>query len=374
MTGISTNAIHASDKVNPVRDVIPPINVSTTYKYADNPDDLVKWSDMPEESSIIGNIFYSRITHPNSERVEKALESIVGGPSVAYSSGLGAFFAALTYFNPSIVCIGKGYHGCHSIIDIFTRLKGLKVIGLDDDLDQLNAGDLICLETPVNPDGTVFDIEYFAQKAHEKGAFLLIDSTFAPPPLQEPFKWGADMVLHSATKYLGGHSDLLAGVLVTNDDKVKNQLVTDRLALGTNIANLESYLLLRSLRTFELRITRQAENTEKLVKHLVKNRDSYSKLKKIYHSSLQTEAFVKKQLPNGYSPVFCIELDNESTAKEFPSKLRYFHHATSLGGVESLIEWRVLSDSTVSPTLLRVSVGAENADDLIADFDEALRS
>ncbi|KRZ99550.1 uncharacterized protein AC631_04675, partial [Debaryomyces fabryi] len=148
----------------------------------------------------------------------------------------------------------------------------------------------------------------------------------------------------------------------------------DRLALGTNIANLESYLLLRSLRTFELRILRQADNTEKLVKHLVSNRDKYPKLKKIYHSSLQTESFVKKQLPNGYSPVFCIELDNESNAKEFPSKLRYFHHATSLGGVESLIEWRVLSDPGIIPTLLRVSVGAENADDLIADFDKALRS
>lgn len=374
MTGISTNSIHASDEIHGVRDIMPPINVSTTYKYADNPDDLVKWSDLPEDGSIIGNIFYSRLSHPNSERVEKALEDIVGGHTVAYSSGLSAFFAALTFFNPNVVCIGKGYHGCHSITDIFTRLKGLKVIGLDDDLDQLNAGDLICLETPVNPDGTVFDIEYFAEKAHERGAFLLIDSTFAPPPLQDPFKWGANMVLHSATKYFGGHSDLLAGVLVTKDIKVKNQLVKDRLALGTNIANLESYLLLRSLRTFELRILRQAENTEKLVKHLVNNCEKYPKLKKIYHSSLQTEPFVKKQLPNGYPPVFCIELDNESNAKEFPSKLRYFHHATSLGGVESLIEWRVLSDPGVISTLLRVSVGAENADDLIADFDKALRS
>lgn len=373
MTGISTNLIHASDEVNPVRDVIPPINVSTTYKYSDNPDELVKWSDLPEDQSIIGNIFYSRLSHPNSERVEKSLEDIVGGPTVAYSSGLGAFFAALTYFNPRTVCIGKGYHGCHNITDIFTRLKGLKVIGLDDDLDQLEAGDLICLETPVNPDGTVFDIEYFAKRAHDKGAYLLVDSTFAPPPLQDPFKWGADMVMHSATKYFGGHSDLLAGILVTKDINVKNQLVKDRLALGTNIANLESYLLLRSLRTFELRILKQAENTEKLIKHLTSNQDNYPKLKKIYHSSLQTEPFVKKQMDNRYPPVFCIELDNELSAKTFPSKLKYFHHATSLGGVESLIEWRVLSDSTVAPTLLRVSVGVENAQDLIKDFDNALK-
>lgn len=302
------------------------------------------------------------------------MDSILDGHTVAYTSGLAAFFAALTFFNPKVVSIGRGYHGCHGIVNIFTRLKGLKKISLEDDLDQLNSGDLICLETPVNPDGTVFDIEYYAKKAHERGAYLLVDSTFAPPPLQDPFKWGADMVFHSATKYFGGHSDLLAGILVTEDINVKNQLVQDRVDLGSNISNLESFLLIRSLRTYELRILKQAENTEKIIKHLVDNKLNYPKLKTIHHSSLQTEPFVKEQLANGYSPVFCIELKTEFDAKQLPSKLRYFHHATSLGGVESLIEWRVLSDSTVSPTLLRISVGVENIDDLIADLDQGLKS
>lgn len=373
MSGISTNSIHAADEVHKVADVMTPIHVTTTYKYDDDPEKLIKDEDLPE-NSIIGNVVYSRETNPNSERVEKLLDSILDGHTVAYTSGLAAFFAALTYFNPKVASIGKGYHGCHGILNIFSRLKGLKQISLEDDLNQLNAGDLICLETPVNPDGTVFDIQYYADKAHERGAFLLVDSTFAPPPLQDPFKWGADMVFHSATKYFGGHSDLLAGVLATKDINVKNQLVKDRVDLGSNISNLESFLLIRSLRTYELRILKQAENAEKLIKFLVDNREKFPKLKKIYHSSLQTEPFVRKQLSNGYSPVFCIELESEADAKQFPSKLRYFHHATSLGGVESLIEWRVLSDSTVSPTLLRLSVGVENIDDLIADVDQGLRS
>lgn len=372
MTGISTNCIHGSDDIHSTADVMPPINVSTTFKYGDDPNKWVKIADLTEDS-IIGNVVYSRITHPNSERVEEVLGSVLEGHAVAYSSGLGAFFAALTYFNPKVACIGKGYHGCHGILDIFTRIKGLKQIGLEDDLDQLGKGDLICLETPVNPDGTAFDIQHFANEAHKRGAYLLVDSTFAPPPLQEPFKWGADMVLHSATKYFGGHSDLLAGVIVTKDPKAKNLLVKDRLCLGTNISNLESFLLLRSLRTFELRIAKQSENAEKLIKHLVNNKERYPSLSKIYHASLQKEGFIKEQLPNGYSPVFAIELASETLAKDFPLKLRYFQHATSLGGVESLIEWRVLSDAEVSPTLLRVSVGAENIEDLIADMDQALK-
>lgn len=211
MIGISTNGIHAADKLYKMSDVMPPIHVATTYKYDDDPDKLVKEEDLPE-NSIIGNVVYSRETHPNSERVEKLLDSILYGHTVAYTSGLAAYFAPMTFFNPKVMSLGRGYHGCHGIVNIFTRLKGLKKISLEDDLDQLNSGDLICLETPVNPD--VFDIEYYAKKAQERGSYLLVDSTFAPPLLQDPFKWGADMIFHSATKYFGGHSDL-AGILVT---------------------------------------------------------------------------------------------------------------------------------------------------------------
>lgn len=370
MTGISTNLIHSADKLSRVSDVIPPINVTTTFKYNEDYNKLVTAKDSPKDG-IIGNHIYSRLSHPNSETVEKLLESILDGNVVVYNSGLAAFFAALTYFNPKTIAIGRGYHGCHGIADLFTRIKGLKQIALEDDFSVLEKGDLVCLETPVNPDGKVFDIQHYAAKAHEKGAFLLVDSTFAPPPLQHPFEWGADIIMHSATKYLGGHSDLLAGCLVTKDINVKNQLVEDRIYLATNIGNLESYLLIRSLRTYELRLLQQSKNADEIVKFLVSNKHKYPHLAKVYHGSLQSEDYVKRQLPNGGSPVLSIDVDSEEYAKRLPSKLKYFHHATSLGGVESLIEWRALSDPTVHPTLLRISVGIENIEDLKSDLDQA---
>ncbi|CCE86611.1 Piso0_005111 [Millerozyma farinosa CBS 7064] len=373
MTGISTNLIHSADKLSRVSDVIPPINVTTTFKYNEDYNKLVTAKDSPKDG-IIGNHIYSRLSHPNSETVEKLLESILDGNVVVYNSGLAAFFAALTYFNPKTIAIGRGYHGCHGIADLFTRIKGLKQIALEDDFSVLEKGDLVCLETPVNPDGKVFDIQHYAAKAHEKGAFLLVDSTFAPPPLQHPFEWGADIIMHSATKYLGGHSDLLAGCLVTKDINVKNQLVEDRIYLATNIGNLESYLLIRSLRTYELRLLQQSKNADEIVKFLVSNKHKYPHLAKVYHGSLQSEDYVKRQLPNGGSPVLSIDVDSEEYAKRLPSKLKYFHHATSLGGVESLIEWRALSDPTVHPTLLRISVGIENIEDLKSDLDQAFSS
>ncbi|CDK25525.1 unnamed protein product [Kuraishia capsulata CBS 1993] len=372
MAGISTKLIHDDDSTARVPDVVQPINVSTTYRYSNNPDDLVPVTQRSDEEQL-SELIYSRLNHPNSVKAETILEGILGGHVVVYSSGLAAFFAALTYYNPKTLAIGKGYHGCHGIANIFSRLNGLNQIGLDDDFSVLQKGDIVHLETPVNPEGTAFDIKYYADKAHERGAFLTVDATFAPPPLQDPFLWGADLVLHSATKYFGGHSDLLAGVLVTKDPKVKLQLFHDRVYLGTNIPNLESYLLNRSLRTYELRILKQSKSAEEVVKYLNDNIAKYPVLTKVYHASLQTDAFVKEQLTGGYGPTFSIEVSEAEIAKTLPSRLKYFHHATSLGGVESLIEWRALTDASVQPTLLRISIGIEDSKDLIEDLDQALR-
>jgi cystathionine gamma-synthase len=371
MPGISTKAIHGADHLSRVSDVVQPINVSTTFKYSENPQKLVKYSDIGDQD-VFSLHHYSRFSHPNSSAVEAAVGDITDSYAVSYASGLSAFHGALTYFNPKILAIGKGYHGCHGIADILTRNYGLKQIGLDDDFSQLSKGDVVHLETPINPDGTNFNIKYYADKAHEKGAYLMVDATFAPPPLQDPFKFGADIVMHSATKYFGGHSDLLAGLLLTKSKEVRDKLLEDRALIGTNISNLESYLLLRSIRTLELRVLKQSENATKLVKYLQDHIDDFDDLVKISHGSLQSDEYIKEQMPIGHSPCFCILLKDEATAKAFPSKLKYFHHATSLGGVESLIEWRVMSDSTVSPKLLRISVGVENVEDLIDDLHQAL--
>ena len=373
MTGISTTGIHGANELSRVTDVAPPINVSTTFRYLDNPKEWVPADQIAEDFLLTAEPVYSRLAHSNSTQVESIIGKITGANAVVYNSGLSAIFAALTHLNPKQIAIGLAYHGTHGIANIFTRINGLKQLSIKDDLEKIGKGDIIYLETPVNPIGEVYDIQYYADKAHEKGAILIVDSTFAPPPLQDPFKFGADFVVHSATKFFGGHPDLLAGILLTKDKKAQVSLINDRVYLGTNIANLESFLLIRSLRTYELRILQQSKNATALVKYLNDNRDKFPVIKKITHGSLQTEDYVKKQHPNGHSPVFSIELDTEEHAKYLPTKSEYFHHATSLGGVESLIEWRAMSDADCSKTLLRVSVGAENIEDLIADFEQGLK-
>jgi cystathionine beta-lyase len=246
----------------------------------------------------------------------------------------------------------------------------------------------VLLETPVNPYGTSFNIQAYADKAHSRGAFLIVDSTFGPPGLQDPFAHGADMVMHSGTKYFGGHSDLLCGVLATRRDDWMSQLRVDRCHMGNVMGSMESWLVVRSLRTLEIRVQRQAQNALRLVEFFDKARRAegaqpgsvealvQAAVKEITHSSLQTAdmEWLSKQMPGGFGPVFSMTLKEEKLAKQLTTKLKFFHHATSLGGVESLIEWRALSDSTVDRRLVRVSVGVENWEDLRDDIIAGLRA
>ncbi len=331
---------------------------------------------------------YSRLSAPNPTRFEAILSSLVGGEAISYSSGLSAFHAALVLLNPRRISIGNGYHGCHGVIDMFSRLTGMQKLDLNCPAEQLEAGDVIHLETPVNPEGTSFNIEEFAKKAHSRGAYLIIDGTFAPPPLQDPFQWGADIVMHSGSKYFGGHSDVLCGVLATKNKDWARRLFQDRLFLGSVMGNMESWLGVRSLRTLEVRVQRLSQNATNLVSWLhnalqAQNPGPASDeavtqkaLKEVFHSSLQKadEPWLLKQMPNGFGPVFSITMKEEDHARKLPSKLDLFQHATSLGGVESLIEWRTMTDKTVDRRLLRVSVGLENWEDLRRDLVNAFRA
>ncbi|KAK9329190.1 Cys/Met metabolism PLP-dependent enzyme-domain-containing protein [Lipomyces starkeyi] len=373
---IASLSVHADDSYAMVSDVAPPLHVSTTYHYNSDPSKLksAKEHDIrvrDEQSSFI----YSRFGNPVVERVEAVLSAILNGHAVVYSSGLAAYTAALAYYNPRRLSMTDGYQGCHGVARIFNRFSGLEQVPLYD--DSVSTGDLVHLETPINPTGLSVDLAKAVEFAHCRGAKVIVDATFAPPPLQDPFEFGVDMVMHSATKYLGGHSDLLAGVLVTKDPQVRLALLQDRGLLGGAPGNFESWLLLRSLRTFKLRVETQAKNAGKIVAWLdsaIKNNEIPA-LTKVYHSSLQTDEFVRKQLKTGlYSPAFSIEVESVEVAKSIPSRLKLFHHATSLGGVESLIEWRAMSDTSVPETLLRLSIGVEDADDLIADLKAALLS
>jgi cystathionine beta-lyase/cystathionine gamma-synthase len=346
----------------------------------------------------VGHI-YSRLSAPNTSRLEAILSSIFKGPALTYASGLSAFHALLVLLNPKRISIGEGYHGCHGVIGIHQKLTGLKKLDLDCPAEELQPGDVVHVESPLNPHGTAYNLKAFAEKAHSRGAYLTVDATFAPPPLQDPFEWGADIVMHSGTKYVGGHSDMLCGILVINPARLKEgwlkTLQAERVFLGNVMGSLEGWLGVRSIRTLEVRMERQSSNATKLVTWLdaalhpesASEKDAVSTetsniirtiLDKIEHASLQKddikEGWLLKQMPNGFGPVFSISLKNATFARRLPSKLKLFHHATSLGGVESLIEWRTLSDATVQPCLLRISVGLEGWEDLRDDLLQGFKA
>lgn len=334
---------------------------------------------------------YSRESSGNPTRLEAVLSSLLKAPCLTYSSGLAAIHAAYILLTPKRISIGNGYHGTHGVLEIHKRVSGCKELPLDCPAEDLSAGDLICLETPVNPTGNAFNISHYAEKAHSRGAYLMVDSTFAPPPLQDPFTWGADIVMHAGTKYIGGHSDLLCGVLATKNKAWLAKLAEDRVYLGSVMGSLEGWLGVRSVRTLELRVQRQSQSATELVEALSGALDGHSVgtglsqsdvdvvkevVAEIKHASLQQadKSWLTKQMPVGYGPVFAVVMKSDDLAKRLPSKLHFFAHATSLGGVESLVEWRTMSDSTVEKTLLRFSVGIEDARDLLDDLVSGFRA
>ncbi|EPE06725.1 cystathionine gamma-synthase [Ophiostoma piceae UAMH 11346] len=395
---ISSRAVHADDYINNHRAVAPPLHLSTTFRYSDDPDALRPWDNRDENAPFDSHV-YSRDTAPNTNRLEALLTNLLGQPSLTYASGMAAFHAMIVFLNPRRVAIGHGYHGCHGTLAILKKLNGLEKLELesDSDLAKLQAGDVIHVETPLNPTGEARDLEFYAKLAQEKKCYLTVDATFAPPPLLDPFLWGADIAMHSGSKYVGGHTDMLCGILAVNrkhvdispenaSDPAKNWITglrEERLTIGGVMGSLEGWLGVRSLRTIELRVERQTKSAAKLVDWLAdekKNPDSpvSQVIERIHHASQQPEAadpssWLRRQMPNGFGPVFSIILKEESFARRLPSKLALFHHATSLGGVESLIEWRAMTDRTIDKRLLRVSVGVEGWEDLQEDLLRAFK-
>ncbi|KAI1757187.1 pyridoxal phosphate-dependent transferase [Xylaria castorea] len=379
---LAAQTVHADDFLNSHSAVAPPMHVSTTFRYSRNPDELsymVNTSPQhPHESHI-----YSRISAPNTQRFEAILTSILRGPALSYSSGLSAYHAMVVFLNPKRIAIGGGYHGCHGVIRVISKLTGLRQLDLDCADEELGPGDLIHVETPLNPTGEARDLEFYAEKARRTGALLSVDATFAPPPLLDPFAFGVDIIMHSGTKYFGGHSDMLCGVLAVAPRHAEEwlpKLQMERLFLGSVMGSLEGWLGIRSLRTLELRVRKQSADTEKLVQWLAAEKDRegsvvFDTVAEIQHASLQVKnggkeelGWLRKQMPNGFGPVFALSMKDENDARRLPSKLVLFHHATSLGGVESLIEWRSMTDASVDKRLLRLSIGVEGWEDLRDDL------
>lgn len=382
-----TDLIHGDAAVkNNGPEVAPSISVSTTFR-APNPayENIGAVSDVDLRNP--GRHVYSRYTQQVSTRAEHILSRINNGYALTYASGLAASYAALVFLQPERIAITDGYHGCHATIELYQKTKGVdvQVIGIDD---PFQPGDLCWLETPLNPTGESRDIQYYANKIHQVGGKLMVDSTFAPPPLQYPFKFGADCILHSGTKYFGGHSDLLCGVLVVKTLEEWDVLQHDRTYMGSMMGSLEAWLLLRSLRTFHLRVPRQS-TTATILAQWLKSVASTPEgkyfegvpggvVKQVWHSSLQAKDSrgfdPKTQLEGGWNATFAILLGQAEYATHFPHLLKYFLPATSLGGVESLVEHRLTSDPTADPRLIRLSIGVEDVEDLKDDLRQALQN
>ena len=382
----STCALHSDDHLNRSPDVAPPIHLSTTFRYCSNPSDLVPAADGNHAVPVDAHV-YSRATAPNTTRLETLLQSLLFAPCLTYSSGLAALHALYVFLRPDRVAAGAGYHGSRGVLGLHEKLYGMKVLPLECPAEDLQKGDVIHLETPVNPTGEARHIAAYAKKAHSRGAILVVDATFGPPGLQEPFQWGADVVMHSGTKYIGGHSDMLMGVLATKSEEWLRGMRAERVFLGSVMGSLEGWLGLRSLRTLGLRVKAQSESAGRLVcwineclngKHDNQDEGEIVRgvVERVQHASLQRDdmGWLRRQMPNGFGPVFALWMKDEILARQIPSKLELFSHATSLGGVESLIEWRAMSDEQVDRRLVRVSVGLEGWEDLRKDLAKAFAS
>ncbi|ESK97654.1 cystathionine gamma-synthase [Moniliophthora roreri MCA 2997] len=304
-------------------EVMPSISMATTFRVPPDPDALLIQVDSRNPKRHI----YSRYTQDISTRAEHILSKINDGYALTYASGLAACYAAMLHHKPKRVAIRGGYWGTHQTLQIYQKSKDaeLPVIDLDD---EFQPGDICWLETPVNPTGESRDIKYYAEKIHKVGGKLIVDSTLAPPPLQYPFKLGADCIVHSGTKYLGGHSDLLCGVLVVQSEKEWSTLMADRTYMGTVMGSLEAWLLLRSLRTLHLRVTRQSETAAALAQwlQLVVDKTSSGQsydgvppglLAKVFHSSLQkpdARGFDPRSQMEGWNATFAIHVRDPETS------------------------------------------------------------
>ncbi|RUS20627.1 pyridoxal phosphate-dependent transferase [Endogone sp. FLAS-F59071] len=415
----STLSLHADDHLAESYDIAPPIGVSTTFRFP-NPDATSKNVEGLNGEKL--NI-YSRESTNIRDRVEAVLGALNEGHAVTYTSGLSAGFAAVIHLKPNRVAIRTGYHGTHGFLKVYRRHREIDIIDIDDPLAD---GDLVWLESPHNPDGLIYasclevssldickvcgynlhlDIAHYVKKAHAVGAKVLVDATFAPPPLQYPFRFGVisyqrlsyekspsydyssnsdvDIIMHSTTKYFSGHSDGLGGLLVVKTKEQADELCLDRTYMGTVLGSLETWLLLRSIRTLKLRVVQQSRTATALAAWLAeasghKEHDGIpaGSIHSVLHASLQRYPAswdVQKQHPGGHGATFSVLLATPAQARLLPLAFQLMQPATSLGGVESLTEWRYPVDPLVDQRLVRVSVGLEELQDLKEDWRRALK-
>jgi cystathionine gamma-synthase len=375
--GFNTRAIHAGQEPDPVTGaVVVPVHLTSTYK-----QDGV--------GGLRGGYEYSRSGNPTRTALQEALAALEEGTiGLAFASGLAAEDALLrTVCAPGdhVVLPGDAYGGTFRLVSrVFSRW-GVEHTPVDlNDLDALRAAirpttRVVWCETPTNPLLNVSDIAALAEVAHEAGALLVVDNTFASPYLQRPLTLGADVVVHSTTKYLGGHSDVVGGALVTADAVLGEQLAYHQNAMGAVAGPMDAWLVLRGLKTLGVRMDRHGANAARIAEYLLEQPAVsdvlYPGLPQHRHHEIAA-----KQM-SGFGGMLSFRLrGGEEAALRVCERTRLFTLAESLGGVESLIEHphRMTHASAagspleVPADLVRLSVGIEDVEDLLADLDQAL--
>ena len=378
----NTKVIHGGQHHDPSTGaVMPPVYQTSTF--------LQTSPGVP-----VGEYEYSRAANPTRTALENALASIENGTrGLAFSSGLAATDCVLRSFKAGdeIIAMDDLYGGTYRMFTRIYKDSGIKFHFVDmNDLEKFKSlinenTKLVWVETPTNPLMKLADIEAIAKITKEKDLLFAVDNTFATPYLQKPLDLGADIVMHSATKYLGGHSDVIAGALIVKDEKLGEQLHFQQFATGATLGPQDSFLVLRGIKTLSLRVQRHCENGVKVTEFL----SNHPKVKTVFYPGLASHPFheiAKKQMKNGFGGMvsFTFESGKKEDAISFLEKLGVFTLAESLGGVESLANHPALmthasipedkrKEIGISDDLVRLSVGIEDIEDLLADLEQALK-
>ncbi|MBL0354447.1 MAG: aminotransferase class I/II-fold pyridoxal phosphate-dependent enzyme [Candidatus Dechloromonas phosphoritropha] len=383
-TGLSTRCVHAGELADGHGSPHTPLYTTTTFKFASTAD-LLDVVDGRKPGSL-----YTRYgLNPTVASIEQKLAALEGAELAwAFCSGMAAETALfLTHGRKGIVCLGDAYGGTLELISSQLPLLGIHghfLLGHElSKLDELLAqgAGLVFLETPTNPTLEIFDIQAIAKLAHAHGALVAVDNTFASPVNQNPLALDTDFVVHSCTKYLGGHSDLTAGVLMGSQDLLM-PVWNWRKNLGTTIAPEIANLLARSIRSLPVRVRAQNTTAQAVAEAMAR----HPKVARVLYPGLPDfpgHALASKQM-TGYGGMLTIEVKGSGDdATHVADKLKLFALAPSLGGVESLVTQPCTTTHHgltpeertrrgISDAMLRLSIGLEDAADLIADLDQAL--
>ena len=371
----TAQAMHFLDKETGA--VAPPIHPTSTF--ARN-----------ESYELIGGYNYSRYESPSIDLAESVICKLEGGAtSRVFGSGLAGIQAVFETLKPGghVVVPRIMYFGALLWLRRIAEHKGITLTQFDQadtSLDALRQAvrpgktEMVWIETPANPTFEVVDIAEAARIAHDAGAVLGVDGTNAPPCTTRAIEHGADIVFHSATKFLNGHSDITGGVVTVKEKgTLLDDMIFTRERGGAVLGAFEAWLLVRGMRTLFVRFERQSENALAIARHF----EGHSKIERVIYPGLESHpdhATARKQMTNGYGGMLSILVKGGAAeAKKVAGSCRIFYPATSLGGVESLIEHRKSVESPESPVpdnLIRISVGIEKASDLIADLEQALES